>query len=113
MRLYAAVKIDRKTFVHIEVHKIYVPNLDEQGGYVQSLSLSAFAHNGDEDKNKGNWSPTHLYVVKRWNEFIEDAERWKEYNIDDRLLPTIEHNTVWDFYKHESYNYKKKKWMQK
>lgn len=120
-RLYAVVKIERKTYRHVELHKIHVPDFQDPGFYRSVSTLSAFAHHGDKDKNRGNWSPTHLYVVKRWEEFMEDTTRWKESyetitkqsypdNLDDRLLPTFEHASIWDFYKHQGYDYKKKRW---
>jgi hypothetical protein len=115
---WAFVKVERRGLgKHLEVHKVRLPEYGEKGNYVQLLSLSAFAHNADKDKNRGCWSPDFLYFGKRWYEFIEDCECWEENArrsgvplTDDRTLPCIEHNSLWDFYQAVGYDYKKKKW---
>lgn len=98
---------------HVHVHKVQLPKYGQKGWYVSIGSLSAFAHNGDQEKHKGCWSPDYLYVCKRSYEFEDECQnlssRWPD--LDDRKLPVTEHASLWDFYKAVGYDYKRKKWL--
>lgn len=119
-RKFAIVEIDltTKDCKHVGLHVLYMSDMTEKGFYRQTVSYDAF-FNGIPKKGKQhgpNWKmKERLYVAKWWDEFESDCERWKKYGSthDDRTLPTVEHQSIWEFYEHIGYDYKKKRWVKK
>jgi hypothetical protein len=96
-----------KTKDLFEIHKFILPMASEPGFYRQVMSLNAF-FNG---RRRHNWHGLFLYTCNTWEEFEHEAARWAKFGYDQLELPIITHQNIWDFYKHEGFDYKTKKWV--
>ena len=99
--------------------KIYVSELHNVGehichhvithdGYRQVVSAGAFFHGvkkGDRDVKRGIiWASHDEYDHHIYTRKYMGFSIWP----DD--VPIVEHETIWAFYEHIGYDYKKKKW---
>ena len=103
--------------------KILMPESDEKDFYRQTSSYNAFFHGWNKKIAagglKGNRSPTHLYMARdEWEvEWEVDREQkmmleagLNSVKISNNFIIEAEFNSLWEFYEHEGYDYKKKKW---
>lgn len=123
MKKFAVVEIDLtdKFYKHKRIHVLNLPTVTEKEFYRQTTSFNAF-FNGKPKGNRlhgPNQNSTTLYNAKQWTEFESDWERqiklFTEKKLkgfpDDRLLPRVEHQSIWNFYQEIGYDYKKKRWI--
>jgi hypothetical protein len=123
MTKFVVIEIDLmdKEYRHKRVHVFNLPSPSEKGFYRETTSFNAF-FNGVPKGNRlhgPNQNSTTLYNAKRWIEFEETCERQAKLFVekklkgfpDDRLLPRVEHQNIWDFYQKIGYDYKKKRYI--
>ncbi len=120
-RYFIFVEIDNKTADHRLVHRVSIPTASEPGFYRAVSSYNAFR----EGKRKGStkWEKEHykdrccygpdcLYYGEREDQWLRDQERQAKHipDLDDRLLPKIEHASIWDFYNHIGFDHTARKY---
>lgn len=120
-RKFAVIEIDRATSHHLQIHTLWLPLPPEKDFYRQVTSFNAFFHSGrlQGRANGPNWSPEKLFSERDWDEYERDCERWIKClakdgilsDLDDRKLPQLEHQSIWDFYQAIGYEYKKQRWI--
>jgi hypothetical protein len=112
---FAVVVTDLKTFEHLHLHILWLPDAMEPGFYRQTVSFNSFFHGM---KGRSVIRGIKQYYAKRWDEFEMGCDLWDETvrlnhltsAHDDRTLPTSEHHSIWEFYKAIGYDYKKQRW---
>lgn len=125
-RLIRVVKINKLDGCkHEEMHTFNLPTPVEPRFYRSVTSFSAFFHHPVKDRKTGrhtfrsNSRDTLWYSHRpdEWELSLRSEERMrnkfplKDGYLYDSELPVTEHGTIWDFYKHIGYDYKKRKWL--
>lgn len=128
MKKHAVVEIDlsKKDYPHRRLHVLWMPEFKDPGFYRQGVSYDAFFNSSTKrtlaTTHGPNWRTGNvLYNAKRWDEFESDcqhqAELYERLKLkglrDDRQLPTVEHQSIWEFYETIGYDYKSKRWWKK
>ena len=94
------------------IHKIKRAEFDDKGFYISAVSFNAFFFS--LKKRNRNQSKNKLYAQKIFEEWYEEQEMVSKNpiiaHLDQRLLPYVEHDGIWDFYKYIGYDYKTKKY---
>ena len=108
----------------IEKHIIRMPAYNEKGWYNSVVSIDAFNNRESErfyqircvKKKPLLGLLCHLYRLSEWERDTQlSTNRMKKYDPSYEhpynLVPCIEHQNVFDFYKHIGYDYKKKRYI--
>ena len=82
---------------HLEYVALTLPDWGQKGAYIQRVSYNAFFHSGRHSKNR---TPTRLYVAKH-----ADEPHYPMAGV--RTVPMA---SLWDFYRHIGYDWKKKRY---
>lgn len=98
------------------VHRVAFPERCTKGWYVAVISLSAFAHGGRGKRRAPCWAPDRLYYLQQSEEtWLKQQERYAAdpilAKLDERLRPTIEHASLWDFYRAVGWDWKRRRWV--
>ena len=113
--LIAAELVDGR---HVVLHVIRQPLADEPGFYRSAVSGNAFKEREtkiwyDRYYTKRKVMPRQFSVMYSFDFQIEkkimlDRDSDHEWH----TLPILEHESIWEFYKHVGYDHKKKKYIQ-
>lgn len=119
-RKHLIKKIETKEcYAHLEYYALQMPEPDEKGFYVQSVSFNAFFHS----LKKHNYDEKNglFYYSIGWDDYLFELGFKRDPELEKALASltaeyktffeeAIEFNSIWDFYKHIGYDYKTKKY---
>ena len=106
------------------IHKVLLPEVSDKGFYRTIGSLNAF-NSGDKknstalEKSRHRsaccWGPGVLYYYARENEWEREQERIANdpilADLDERQMETIHHGSLWNFYQHIGFDYKRRRYV--
>ena len=106
------------------IHKVLLPEVSDKGFYRTIGSLNAF-NEGDRKNSTALekeryrsaccWGPGVLYYYEREEEWERAQERKANHPIlcvlDERCMPTIHHDSLWSFYQHIGFDYKRRRYV--
>jgi len=105
-------KTERKTGFR-PVYILYTPDYNEPGFYRQMVSMDAFF----QSMKKRNKTPDGVwYFMDTWRDYERERESdkrcYEKYGIENKhvFYDTV-FNSIWEFYLHIGYDYKKQKYI--
>lgn len=114
------VAIERRFNKSVAEHHIKIPRATEPGFYRAVVSMGAFQHReltrvfGEKVRTRRQEVPFYYALQRRQEVELRYASHVHRYGKTlKEILPIIEHESIWDFYKYIGYDYKKKRFVEK